>query len=638
MTTPSASLRGRLPNLLGVTVIASLLAVLALAAAASAATGPTPQQIHKWQQATAQLRLPGVGCFTASYPTIAWLAAPCKVAPNSPYEPAQGHRPQIVGNGDDYSAEVSGSISSATGSFDSVSAGSTESGIQNGTGSPVANTFSLQLNAKPFATSLCSTGGNPSGCLGWAQFVYSTTSNEVYIQYWLERYDATCPSGWTPFSFPNSTDIYCYTNSPASSLTGSAPTMANLASVTLTGSAASDGTNTVVMTTGSGQATASDVVGTLNFASGWKGVEFALVGDCCDSQANLSAGTAIAVRTTVHSGSKAAPTCVVEGFTGETNSLNLVGTPAIGTQASPTIVSQQTQDPGTAGSCAAAGGIGDTHLTTFRKLLYDYQASGDFVLVSTRPGFTVQTRQVSGAPTWPDAAVNQAIATRVGTSDVTVCSAPARIAINGRAVDLPNGVQLNLSDGGDVTRYSNVYLIRGGDGDSVRATVNPGNPSWINVSVGLGTWPVAVRGLLANAGSNVNAVESRGGLVLSAPFAFNEFYERYGQSWRVPAAQSLLSPCGERVASGVPRAPFYASDLKPEVHRTAQTVCLRAGVKAAALLDACTIDVAVLGNKRAATAYVGLPAPATVAKITTQPFSSRLPRYNSFAQAGGATR
>jgi len=399
--------------------------------------------------------------------------------------------------------------------------------------------------------------------------------------------------------------------------------------VTLTGTATTGGNDTVVMTTGSGQATATSVNSDsmLNLANAWKGVEFTVVGDCCLTQANFSAGTTLKVKTTVHNGTKIAPSCVVEGFTGETNNLNLVGTPAIGTQGSPAIVSEQTSNPGTAASCATAAGIGDTHLTTFRNLLYDFQASGDFELATTGPHFIVQARQVSGAPTWPNAAVNQAVATRIGTSDVAVCLAPTRLVINSRTVNLANGVQRNLPDGGDVSRYGNVYLIRGQSGDSVRAEVNPGNPSWINVSVGLGRSPATVHGLLANAGNNVNAIQSRGGTVLTAPFAFNEFYHLYGDSWRVPANQSLLSACGGKVASGDPQKLLYSSDLNPELYKTAHAVCVGAGVKAAPLLDACTVDVAVLRNKAAARVYLSVPTDVTWGKITLPPFGSPAIRH-----------
>lgn len=617
---------GRAGRVLLTLAMACLLAVLGMSAGTAAFGAPQPEGTGKWQQAMEQLRVPGKGCFTASFPAVKWNPVPCRAAPRHPYPPAPGPLPQTVGDNNDFSAQVPGLITSATGSFASVSAGATESGLQNGAGSPVANTFSLQLNVAPFTTSECAGTGNPGGCLGWEQFLYSTTANQVFIQFWLLHYDATCPSGWTTFTFtPGSPDSYCFINSTGSTLPGAALTVSGLASATLTGSVAQGGNDTAVMTTGTGHATATNVDSLLGLSTQWHTVEFAILGDCCSTQANFSSGTTINVRTVVHSGSRAAPACVMEGFSGETNNLNLAGTPALGTPASPTIESEQTSSTGQA-ACATAAGIGDTHLTTFQDMLYDFQASGDFELATTGPDFVVQARQVSGAPTWPNAAVNQDIAARVGTAAVAVCTAPTRLVVNNKVTSLASGSRLNLPGGGDVTLSGNSYLIRGADGDSVRADVNPGNPSWINVSVGLDKWPTAETGLLASAAGNPIALESRGGVILTAPFPINQFYGVYGNSWRVPASQSLLSACGGKVVSGNPTAPFYASNLPPSLAEQARVACREAGVRQGPLFDACTVDVAVLGNKTAAMAFLNEPANLTVGLITLPPFGGPAPR------------
>lgn len=609
-----------------VMVVAGLLA--AVGASASSAAGSTSRdqgRTAKWQVAMEKLRLPGKGCFKAAFPKVAWVRTRCKAAPRHPYPPAHGHRPFTVGNTNDYSAEVSGLINGVTGSFDSVSGGATETGQQNGTGPQVANTFSLQVNTKPFTSPKCAGSPNP-GCLGWQQFIYSTTYNVVFMQYWLLKYNTTCPGGWTTFMFPMSTDIYCYQNSMSGTLSGGALTVAGLTGAQMTTTAANGGNDTVKLTTATGFASAVAADSLLKLATGWKGVEFAIVGDCCGTQANFSPGTSIRVRTVVHHGSQTAPTCVLEGFTGETNNLNLAPTPAVGVQPFPSIISNQTYAPAV-GSCAAAAGLGDTHLTTFRNLLYDFQASGDFELATTGPHFIVQTRQISGAPTWPNAAVNEAVATKVGKSTVAVCLAPnaaggppAHVVINSKPVSLAPGGVRRLHDGGDVSLRGNVYLIRSANGDSVQAQVNIGNPDWINVSVGLGRWPETVHGLLANAGANRNAIQSRGGVVLTAPFPFDKFYHLYGDSWRVPAKDSLLSVCGKRVSSGDPQGLLYASNLNPQQARPARALCLDGGVKVAALLDACTVDVAVLGSKQALLIYRDLPKNLIWGKITLPPF------------------
>jgi len=89
-----------------------------------------------------------------------------------------------VGNGIDFSAGVTGVINGVTGSFPIVSGVTSEMG-SNG----IPNSYSLQLNAKPFATPVC--GAQPL-CQGWEQFIYSS-QGFIFIQFWLEYYNTTCP-------------------------------------------------------------------------------------------------------------------------------------------------------------------------------------------------------------------------------------------------------------------------------------------------------------------------------------------------------------------------------------------------------------------------------------------------------------
>jgi len=614
---------------LGVVAVTGLLAVSG-ASAASAASSPAPVTVASWQQAIKALSVPPQGCFAATYPRVTWRRTTCAAAPRYPYLPASqhtgppAHHPlgQYVGDGVDYSAEVSGSpLSSVAGSFDSITAGTTETGEQYGTPPQVPNTFSLQLNTKGFVTPACAGSGTPASCRGWQQFLYSTTYNEVFMQYWLLNYNAACPSGWAAYG----TD--CYTNSSASTLTSGALTVAALPSTTMKGSATGGGTDSVVLTTGAGTATAvgSDSVLDLGASGNWTGIEFAIVGDCCGTEANFSPGTSLAVRTTTHNGTTLAPTCVFEGFTGETNNLNLAPTPALTIGASPGLVSEQTYGSTSTPSCATAAGVGDTHLRTFGNLLYDFQSGGDFIEATTGSQFMVQNRQVSGAPTWPDAAVNQAIAAQIGSSDVAVCTSPTRLVVNGSTVSLGSGGQLSLP-GGTVSLSGSTYLIQDTSGDSVTATVNTGSPNWINLGVGLGRWPEAVTGLLANAGTGVTSIAERGGTVLTAPFDFKQFYGDYSSSWRISGTQQdLLTACGSAPPSTDPSNVFYTGNLAVKTAQAAQAVCEADGVTAPALLDPCTVDEAVLGQG-APGVYATVPASVTIGKINP-PANSRATRH-----------
>jgi hypothetical protein len=256
-----------------------------------------------------------------------------------------------VGDGTDYSAVVPGLISRATGTFQDVSSGITEKGQSGGTGSQVANAFSLQLNSQFFAGSpACAKSGDPSGCQAWQQFVYtyeSRSSGYVFMQYWLINYDATCPSGWYSYS-PD-----CYTNSNAS--TTSALTAAELATVNLTASATSGGQDEVSLSVGSGSATSvTNSDSEVDLAANWNTAEWGVYGDGGGSEANFGSKTTLEAQTALTATSKSAPTCVEEGFTGETNNLKLTSTPALGSEPSPTMATRQTNGTSGTASCAVA--------------------------------------------------------------------------------------------------------------------------------------------------------------------------------------------------------------------------------------------------------------------------------------------
>ena len=331
-----------------------VLAAVALAAAglstgsAVAATAPVPHTKAAWQADIAHVRQPVRGCYRASYPTLAWHAVTCVAAPKIPLVPT----PDAVGDGQDYSAQVSGLISHATGTFQNVTSGITEKGQVGGSGSDVANSFSLQLNTQFFSGSpACSGSSDPANCLAWQQFVYTYETKSIgyiFMQYWLINYDATCPSGWYTYS----TD--CYTNSNAAEV--STVTASKLASTQLSGSAASGGTDGVSLAVGSGQATTVTNNDTeISLASHWNTTEWGVFGDGGGSEAIFGSNTSLEAQTALTASSSSAPTCVSEGFTGETNNLNLTATPALGSESSPTMASQQTNGTTGTASCAVAG-------------------------------------------------------------------------------------------------------------------------------------------------------------------------------------------------------------------------------------------------------------------------------------------
>jgi hypothetical protein len=323
---------------------------------------------------------------------------------------------------------------------------------------------------------------------------------------------------------------------------------------------------------------------------------------------------------------------VATGFTGETNNLSFGPTAPASSPPGPAVFFTESSAGGAPSDCAAATTIGDTHLDTFRGLFYDFQAAGDFLVAQEDNGFIVQSRQVSGAPTWPNATINKAVATRMGKTTVALCLAPERLYVDGRIAQFGDTNVLSLPDGVDVTRRNHEYFVTNQSGDSIHATVHP-SPGWIDVSVGLGHWPANVKGILANAGTNVNQIAASDGTVLTNAFAFDDLYRHYADSWRVSPAESLLSACAAATEHRVPSATFYSADVDPQVTGRTRAVCTNAGVKDPALLDACTVDVAMIGNEEAARVFTTAIPPVAVGKIVTggrkaAPEGIRYPRFS----------
>ncbi|GHJ47613.1 hypothetical protein Cs7R123_49550 [Catellatospora sp. TT07R-123] len=571
-------------------------------ASASIDAHPTLAAQQSWQAKISQLAKPAQGCFKATYPDVAWQQSACATPsrnpmvprPAAPQTPRTGPRPMVVGNGDDISAKApSGFIFNAIGSFDNVSGVTSVSSPPGGVGAPVANAYSLQLNTDFFVSTACAASPDPN-CRGWEQFIFANngTSGLSFIQYWLIFYNTTCPAGWFTYT------IHCYRNSPTGAVVPNQP-ITNLANLKVSGTAnpGSDSVTTFVGLTAYTTAGGNYV----NAAAGWKIAEFNVFGDGGGFAANFNPGASLTVRTRINYGGTAAPICVAQGFTGETNNLSFGSPPPPASPPGPAIlVTENTTNTSTA-NCAYATAVGDTHENTFSGLAYDFQASGDFVEARTGTGFEVQARKVSGAPTWPDTSVNSCVGTRTGSTSVVVALGP-KLYVNGRPTALTSG-QLALP-GVVVNRSGNTYTVVNDAGDSMKAEVNS---THIDLSVGMGTWPTSVRGLLANPGNDVTKLEAADGTVFNVPLSFNDLYNVYGQSWRVPPTSTLLTACSGQLQIGNPSRPFFANNLPQDVRDQAQAVCVRAEIHQA-WLGNCTLDVAVLGEK-AAQAYVGAAPP-----------------------------
>jgi hypothetical protein len=313
-----------------------------------------------WRTDMAQGALPSRGCFTATFPGRAWRQVPCAATPRYPQLPRRGLSPQNAGNGIDASAEApTGNISTAIGSFDKVSVTS-ESGPINNTGPAIANAYTLQLNTNTFPTPLCAGSPNP-GCLGWQQFIYENTGTlgRAYIQRWLIGYNTTCPVlpvPWNSYIPPNSTNIDCWMNSTIGAVPLPGQPVTNLRQLELAGSVGPGGDSVIMFVAANAylMAAGDDAI---DASAGWKIAEFNVVGDGSAGQATFSKGAQILLRTRIIYGGTAAPICVNQGFTGETNNLNF-GTPQPAVSApGPAIRFLENSAGGAKTPCAAAATV-----------------------------------------------------------------------------------------------------------------------------------------------------------------------------------------------------------------------------------------------------------------------------------------
>jgi hypothetical protein len=321
-------------------VVAGVIGAFALSvASAGEALDPAEAQARAtWRANIEQIETPAQGCFHASYPNLGWENVACRSGqPRAYFVPRKltAGKLDVVGDGHDYAAGVTGLISRTVGSFPIVLGVKTEESVgvaAFGDGGILGpNEYSLQLNSN-FAAGSAACNGIP-GCLVWQQFVYSPDYLApgvagVFIEYWLifeygQPADYTCPPGW--YDIP---PYYCVINSAYTAAPDFPAT--DLASMRLSGYAVADGNDTIVVSHDREAYSLSVPDNVVDLATVWSQSEFNVIGNAGGSEAVFNPYTMIWVSVAVSSGSFAAPSCVRNaGTTGETNNLNLGGCSAL---------------------------------------------------------------------------------------------------------------------------------------------------------------------------------------------------------------------------------------------------------------------------------------------------------------------
>ena len=294
-------------------------------------------ELSAWQHSMTKLPLPHKGCFTAKFPSTALVQTACKLAP-----PYRG----TVGGGNDSMAEVSsGSITSATGTFQNVTVTGERTLHARAT-----NDFSLQLNTNSFTTNtsngfianqlgnVCQTDSGPA-CVGVEQFYlanfasFPPVGTNLYMQFWLLGYYqdfGACPGSQIPGGWESGiagqwrqSGNDCFINGPAVSVP--ILSISDLSQLIMTGTVDQNGLDVAMLVDHDQLYTIGLPTNFLGMNQSWNQAEFNVFGLWMGYQAEFNPGTTITVVTAVEGspGASTSASCLTSGISLETNNLNL---------------------------------------------------------------------------------------------------------------------------------------------------------------------------------------------------------------------------------------------------------------------------------------------------------------------------
>jgi hypothetical protein len=264
-------------------------------------------------------------------------------------------------------------------------------------------------------------------------------------------------------------------------------------------------------------------------------------------------------------------------------------------------------------------GHGDVHLSTFDGKPYEFQTTGDFILVkSLIDDFQVQTRQES-SPYWVGYSVNTAFAINLGGYNINYyidLAQAQRLSIDGQSYDLLSGETLDLGIA-QITRQGNQYtftyagpdgIISTNDDDLVTAfvyedTINT-SQYYIDVDVNPADYRSgSLQGLLGNGdGITSNDFALRDGTDLQLnPGQWTQdptVHTTFADSWRVTQTESLFTTTAASTsfAKLASKPSFSLDNFDTQAVANAFALVNAAGVAAGEFQVAAVIDYLVTGD------------------------------------------
>ncbi len=256
---------------------------------------------------------------------------------------------------------------------------------------------------------------------------------------------------------------------------------------------------------------------------------------------------------------------------------------------------------GNEGGPGSGESAGDPHLVTFDGRDYDFQASGEFVLVSSSDGsFEIQTRQ---QPPHAGSHVtsNTAVAVKVDGSVIEV--AEDRLVVDGEERPMEPQQTITTPGGGELSGGPGSFVFRWADGTEAHFLGHSLVVRLAEERAG------SVGGLLGDFDGDAadDLVGPEGEQLLEdGRLTFRETYESLAGAWAVTEESSLFTyEEGEGPETfsldEVPGFGLYVDLLPQEQVEEAREVCEAAGVEDPDRLADCVLDVGVTGDESFAT-------------------------------------
>ena len=273
-------------------------------------------------------------------------------------------------------------------------------------------------------------------------------------------------------------------------------------------------------------------------------------------------------------------------------------------------------------------GHGDTHLTTYDGLYYNFQAAGEFVLSkSTVVGdsFQVQIRLQPWSTGSTVSVITQA-AVAIGTADKLTFDSTRNdpVYFDGSPLTLTTGVVKNLGAATVEQVTAGSWQVQYATGESVSINQFGG---YLDVDAALAgnTPPGSTEGLLGNDGGNPqDDLMLPNGTVLQQPVSSAQLYTTFADAWRVTAQSSLLDyGAGQSTTTftdpSFPSDAISLSSLPAAVLENAASLVAAAGITNPAAAQGAIEDYLLTGDTSfiaADAASQNVEQPTLVAAVT----------------------